>query len=195
MSRDISPEEFAHEFGPEFTNTIDSTPYGPPAHHVKPGLTKRGKAALAITAAVISGSTLIGYQMYSADAAENEAKAQEIAYKQQLLELEKLKVLNQATQTSSGDSKARQQAIDTCVKDSRDLVGKTIGTSLRDIVDACQAQYTTTGSAGQDMQAAASAHDTGSGDSGVNNGMLIGVSVLGLAAILGARRAARREPA
>ncbi|MFF9287530.1 hypothetical protein [Streptomyces griseosporeus] len=187
MSRDISPEEFAHEFGPEFTNSIDPHPYGMPAKPVKPGLTTRGKAALAITAAVIGGTTLIGYQAYSSNTAENEAKAQEIAYKQQLLELEKLKVLNQASKTSSGDSKARQQAIDTCVKDSRDLVGKTIGTSLRDIVDACQAQYTNPTATGADLKATDSTSSTSTGG-GLNSGLVIGGVVLAGGLTLAMRR-------
>lgn len=190
----MSPEEFNKEFGPELTAGIDPHPYGPPTQHVKPGLTKRGKAALAVSAAVIGGSTLIGYQMYSADAAENEAKAQEIAYKQDQLELEKLKTLADVNTASTVTGAERQKLVDACVKDSRDLIGKTIGTSLRDIVDACQAQYTdTTTAAGADLQAAASTHDTGTG--GVNNGLLIGISVLGLVAVLAARKGSRTEPA
>jgi hypothetical protein len=191
----MSPEEFNKEFGSEFTAVIDPHPYGPPTQHVKTGLTKRGKAALAVSAAVIGGSILIGYQMYSADAAENEAKAQEIAYKQDQLELEKLKAMKEVNATSSVTGAERQERIDACVKDSRDLIGKTIGMSLRDIVDACQAQYTdtTTTAAGADLQAAASTSSTGTG--GVNNGLLIGISVLGLVAVLAARKGSRTEPA
>jgi outer membrane murein-binding lipoprotein Lpp len=192
----MSPDEFNKEFGPEFTGSpIDLHPYGPPAQPVKTGLTKRGKAALAVSAAVIGGSTLIGYQMYSADAAENEAKAQEIAYKQDQLELEKLKAMKEVNAAGTITGAERQERIDACVKDSRDLIGKTIGTSLRDIVDACQAQYTdtTTTAAGADLQAAASTSSTGTG--GVNNGLLIGISVLGLVAVLAARKGSRTEPA
>src|SRR5688572_18068446 len=79
---------------------IDPTPSGPattaaagPA--VKPGLTTRGKAALGISAAVIAGGSLLGYQSYSASSAQADLKARELALQADAIELEKLKVLNQ----------------------------------------------------------------------------------------------------
>ena len=85
---------------PEFDQIItggytDTTPYGPPATPaVKTGLTPRGKAALAFGGAVIAGGTLFGWQHYSAQQADAEAKAQELALKQQELRLLEIRELN-----------------------------------------------------------------------------------------------------
>lgn len=200
----MSPEEFAHEFGPEFTHqqapTIDNTPYGGPVQAHKPGLTKRGKAALAIGATVIAGSSLIVYQAYSASAAEAEQKAQEIALKSQALELEKLKELNRANEadrkTQSSQERARQASVDTCVKSHAGQVGKGFGSpSYRDVVDDCRAQYSG-GSSGTDMQAAASTEDAGDGSGGgVNQAALIGGGVLVVFLVAAAKKGTRSNAA
>jgi cobalamin biosynthesis Mg chelatase CobN len=184
----VTPEEFAHEFGHEFTaqqtSTIDHTPYGhnPQAKPVKTGLTPRGKVALAISAAAIATGGIVGYQMYSADQAQSEAKAQEIAYKKDLLELEKLKVQSQVNKTQDSATSTRQKQVDACVANSKDLVGKSLNSSYRDIVEACQAQYTGSGSEA-DMQTAASSHAT---SGSVNQGVFIvgGVFVVGLVVLV-----------
>lgn len=188
----MNAEEFAHEFGPEFTAsqtlTADPNPYGnnPQTKPVKAGLTPRGKAALALGAAAIATSGLVGYQAYSANAAEATVKAQEIAYKKDLLELEKLKVQTQVNKTQASTVSARQKQVNACVTDSKDLVGKSLDSSYRDIVEACQAQYA--GDASPGMETAASASD-GSG-SGVNGGLLIGGVVLLGGVLVAARRRA-----
>jgi hypothetical protein len=178
---------------------IDNSPYGVPQ---KPGLTKRGKAALGIGAAVIAGGSLIGYQSYAASAAENEAKAQEIALKQQQLELEKLKEMNRANAVGQkaqvSETKTRQAAINTCIKNASDQTGKEYGSaSYRDVIDACQAQYAGS-TAADDMQAAASsstASPSTGGGGGVNDGLLIGGGVLVLFLVAAAKKGARSNPA
>lgn len=166
------------EFGRIMNEEFSTSPYGAPVQSHKPGLTKRGKAALGIGAVVLAGGGLIGYQAYSASTAESEAKAQEIALKQEQLKLEQMKELNRAKESGQKTEKtvnnARQKQIDACVNGNKDLVGKSVGSSYRDIVDACQAQYTGSTS-GDDMQAAASADDASNGaGGGVNNFVLLG---------------------
>jgi hypothetical protein len=197
----VTPEQFAHEFGPEFTPqptidpTIDPTPYGLSPHAAKPvktGLTPRGKVALAISAAAIATGGLVGYQMYSADQAQSEAKAQEIAYKKDLLELEKLKVQSQVNKSQTSTDSVRQKQVDACVANSKDLVGKSLSSSYRDIVDACQAQYNT-GTSGDDMQTAASATDTSK--TGTTTGFLIAGGVLVAGVAIAVRKGTRNHPA
>lgn len=175
---------------------INTSPYGAPVQHHKPGLTRRGKAALGIGAAVLAGGGLIGYQAYSADAVANETKAQEIALKQQQLELEKLKELNRANESGQKTEKtvnsARQKQIDVCVKNNKDLVGETVRSSYRDIVDACQAQYTDT--SGDDMQAAAAADDASNGG-GVNNFVLLGGGAIAVGLVVLTKKSKRSNAA
>lgn len=186
--RDITSGIDAQEWP---TETIDKTPYGPPTCPVKPGLTKRGKAALAIGGAILAGSALMGYQAYSSSAADSNAKAQEIALQQQKIELEKLKEANRSNVNQAGNNDTRQAHIDKCVKDNKDLIGKGYNSSYRDIVDACQAQYTPT-NGGDDMQSTASTEDTSSSHGGgINDGFLIGGAALGLFVIAAVRKSPR----
>ena len=182
---------------------LDETPYGPtpatgPAR--KAGLTRRGKAALGVGAAVIAGSTLIGYQAYAANTAASEARAQEIALQSQALELAKLREVNRAAETSrtveADKAKARQASIDTCVKTHTDQTGKGYGTaSYRQVVDGCQDQYPALADSA-DMQSAATATSTQTGGSGgVNEGLLIGAGVLVLFVVAAAKKNTRSNPA
>ena len=179
----------------------DNSPYGTQMQSGKPGLTKRGKAALGIGVAVIAGGSLIGYQSYADSAAQHEAKAQELAIKSQQLELAKLQEMNRANEAGQKVEKtvntARQSKVDACVKNNKDLVGKTVGSSYRDIVDACQAQYTDTTSSGDDMQAAAaSSQDTNSGaGGGINNLALLVGGGLAVGFVAVAKKSKRSNPA
>jgi hypothetical protein len=180
---------------------LDNNPYGPPASAiVKPGLTKRGKAALGIGAAVIAGGSLIGYQAHAANMAEQEAKAQEIALKAEALELEKLREMNRAAEVNRKVAltveQTRQASIDTCVKSKTHLVGKGYNPlRYRDLVDDCQAQYTATTSL-PEMEAASSAQATAQTSGGtVSNGLLIGCGALALGVLVAAKRGARSNPA
>jgi len=188
-----SPDEFdrmvAKEFPDEFQQeTIDPTPYGGPAHPVKPGLTKRGKAAIAIGSAVLAAGALIGYQALSSSFAEDNAKAQEIALQQERIQLDKLKEMNRANNTQTAQNKNRQDAINKCVKDNKDLIGNDFNSSYRDIVDACQAQYTPTTSAdGMQNIASTDAADTNH-NGGSINGLLIGGGALSLVLVYAFKR-------
>ncbi|WP_050513914.1 hypothetical protein [Streptomyces capuensis] len=184
--------------------SVDPNPYGAPEQPLspaqKPGLTKRGKAALGIGAAVIAGSSLIGYQVYSAHAAANEAKAKEIALKSQALELEKLKELNRASEVdrkvTASEEKARQASVDACVKSQSDQVGKGFGSpSYREVVTNCQNQYSATSTTGSDMQSAASQTTATSGGGGVSDGFLIGGGVLLVFVVAAAKKGTRSNPA
>jgi len=171
------------------------SPYGGPAQAAKPGLTKRGKVALGIGATVIAGGALIGYQTHAA----NELKTQEIALKTQALELQKMKEQNRVNEASRkaqhSQASARQASIDSCVKDHDDQVGKILGTTYRDVVEACQTQYPDTVS-GSDMEAAgASQTATDSSSGGVNQGVLIGGGVLAVFLVVAAKRGTRSNPA
>lgn len=178
------------------TETIDPTPYGAPNAPAKPGLTKRGKVALGIGAAVLAGGSLIGYQVHTANVAAAEAKAQELQLKVKALELAELKERNRAAETGrtveADQAKVRQASVDTCVKSKSDQVGKGYGSSsYRDIVEDCQAQYPGSEKSG-DMQAAASTKTaSGSSSGGINDGVLIGVLALGAVAVFGARKGTR----
>ncbi|MFF2411877.1 hypothetical protein [Streptomyces sp. NPDC058092] len=181
---------------------LDTNPYGAPTAPTGPvqgqkaGLTKRGKAALGIGAAVIAGGSLIGYQVHTANVAAAEAKAQELQLKVKALELAELRERNRAAETGrtveASQAKARQASVDTCVKSKTDQVGKSYGSpSYRDIVDDCQAQYPGSEKS-DDMQAAASTKTTSdSSGGGINNGALLGVLALGAVAVLGARKGTR----
>jgi len=196
-------------YAPVTTEHLDPNPYGTPATFTsgpaaKPGLTTRGKAAITIGAAVIAGGSLLGYQSYSASSTQADLKAQELALKKDALELEKLKVLNQTQaadkQTATEQVSARQKRVDTCVNGLKGQVGKGYGSpTYGDIVEDCQSQYPATGDT-PNMQAAGSAQDlntsTGNdGGGGVNDGLLIGLAALGVAAVIGTKKGTRTAPA
>lgn len=178
---------------------IDHTPYGAPVQH-KAGLTKRGKAALGIGATLLAGGTLVGYQIHSANVAESEAKAKELTIQSQALELEKIRELNRAGETTrkatASYDKDRQKQIDECVKAHSDQVGKGFGSpALRDVVDACQAQYEPTTSTDTGMEEAASAKPSEGSGGGINQGALIGVGVLAVFVVGAAKRGTRSNAA
>lgn len=188
------------EFHRIMNEEFPTTPYGARVQPQKPGLTRRGKAALGIGAAVIAGGGLIGYQAYSASVADNETKAKEIAYKSQQLELEKLKELNRVNaatrKAETSEDKTRQASINGCVKRREDQVGKEFGSpSYQDIVDACQAQYAPTTN-GDDMETAASTQTANNGgEGGVNNFVLVGGGAIALGLVVLTKKNKRSNPA
>jgi hypothetical protein len=179
----VSPEEFANEFGPEFT---DPNPYGQPAHAayaqpVKTGLTPRGKAAIGVGTAVIACGTLFGWQHYAAQESAAQTKAQELALKQQELRIQELREINKANaaakKSEAAENTERKKLVDSCVDSNKKMVGKLMGVTYQSVRGDCEAQYPTTTSSGTstgDMQAAATAQDTGSGGSGTDTGVLLG---------------------
>lgn len=196
----MSPEEFAKEFGPEFVpnqtaHTHNVGPYGAPAQPIKPGLTKRGKAALTIGAAVLAGGGILAWQDYNADAKASEIQAQELQYKRDLLALQMQKELNKANaaakKTEAAENSERNKLVDECVASNKKMVGKLMGVTYQSVRGDCEDQYPTTTTAG-DMQAAATAQDTASSSNGgVNTGLLIGAGALGLGLVVFAKKSTK----
>lgn len=172
----------------------DQGPYGIPAHSipVKPGLTKRGKTAIAIGTAVLATSGLVFWQHNNAVTAASEAKTQELQLEKARIDLETLKEMNRQNAASSKVKNTaeaeRQKQITACVNTDKGLVGKQMGVKYSTVLKDCQAQFPDT-TDGSDMQTAASAKDTGSDGSGVNTGLVLGGGVL----ICGVAWAARRR--
>ncbi|MFD9443398.1 hypothetical protein [Streptomyces sp. NPDC060001] len=196
-------ERFDQIIGQEWhtnpTHPISDTPYGPPAHPTKTGLTPRGKAALAFGATVIAGGSLFSVQHYSAVAAENQAKAAELSIQQDKLELQKIRELNRAEEISSkklnSAGKERQKHIDSCVNANKSLVGKQLGATYRSVLDDCQAQYPATEDTSR-MEATGSATDsTSSGSGGINPGLLVGGGVLALGLFVLVKKSTKSHPA
>lgn len=184
----MSPEEFAKEFGPEFTPAqpehIPATgPYGHPVQPVKPGLTKRGKTALVIGATVIAGGGLITWQNHSQQVAANEVRAQELAIQKQQIKLETIKELNKANavqqKTQETLDAKRQKQVDACVKTDKDRVGKQLGVTYSSVLNDCRAQFgSTADTTGTDMTEAASSSAAGD-DSAISPAMLLAIAVGG----------------
>ena len=146
---------------------------------------------LAIGATVIAGGSLLAWQNYSSEASANAIKAQELQYKQDLLELEKLKELNKANtknqEVQSTVDAARRKQVDACVAADKNRVGKQLGVTYSSVLADCQNQYPPTSTVG--LKEAASTADTGSDtDTGAGGGIspagLIGIGA-GAALLVG----------
>ncbi|MEU5976341.1 hypothetical protein [Streptomyces sp. NPDC047315] len=182
--------------------TFDPHPYGPPETPAgKPGLTKRGKVAVGLGAAVLAGGGLMGYQSYAAQQQEATALAKEVELREKALRLEELKELNRANEKQNTaqqvSDKARQALVDSCVNTNKGAIGKGFGSpSYGDVVEDCQAQYPRASSAA-DM-APASAATTSSdrpASGGVNSGFVIGAAALAVGVLVVAKRGTRRVDA
>lgn len=178
-------------------------PYGTnpnTAHHQgKAGLTRRGRAVLAVGGTVLATGSLLGWQHYQAAQAANEVRAQELAIEQQKLDIERAKVVgktNEAQQKAQAKAvSVRQKLIDACVQENKGLVGKQLGATYGSVLSDCQNQYPDTTGAGSDMQEAASASDSNGGGGGAGTGVLIGGSVLALGLILAVKKASASKAA
>ncbi|MDX2947970.1 hypothetical protein [Streptomyces caniscabiei] len=183
----------------QFENIINTQEWGPygasTTQPVKPGLTKRGKVAVAIGVTVLAGGGMFAWQDYSADANANQIKAQELALQREKLELERMKEMNKAAtrnaKAQATEDSATQKLIEACVDTDKSLVGKQMGVTYSSIVADCRSEYADTVS-GSDMQPAGSTQAASDGgDGGINTGLLIGGGVLAGALVLGARKATR----
>lgn len=188
----IVDQEFPTNAGPEYS---DPTPYGIHPATVKTGLTPRGKAVIAVTAAVIAGVSIIGYNHYAAEQATADQKAQELAFKQQELRLKELQILGEQAaankKTQTAQDTARQKQIDACVSADKNLIGKQMGVSYSSVLKDCTNQFPA--SADVSMQSAANATDTTSGSSGggVNPFILVGGTAAAGFAVVGLRKGRR----
>jgi len=159
----------------------DVNAYGSPVVKTqKTGLTRRGKVAIAVAGAAIVGGGTIWWNVHSAgvEADRKEAAALEVQMKK--LELEELRIRNEAKAKNDEADKAaadaRQASVNQCVKDSSDQVGDELGSpSKSDVIADCQQQYDA-GLDGSDMAAAGSAEDGGGADDkGINSAALLGL--------------------
>lgn len=196
----MTPQEFDEEFGPEFTPR--TSPYGNTVQPVKPGLTRRGRIAIAVAATAIAGTGFFWYQAQSAQVAKDAKETAALQIQLQQIELEKMKELNKANATHSKEKAAedveRKKFVDACIDADKGLVGKQMGVTYSSVVADCQDQFQTDDSQGVDgseMAAAGSASDTGSDDGGLNQGLLIGVGALGLGVVFMVRRGTRSHAA
>ncbi|MEV0604544.1 hypothetical protein AB0I82_35330 [Streptomyces sp. NPDC050315] len=150
----------------------------------KAGLTRRGKVAIAVAGVAIVGGGTIWWNVHSAgvEADRKEAAALELQMKK--LELEELKIRNEAKakdeKSDRAAAAARQASVNQCVKDySSDLVDKGYGSpSKSEAIADCKQQYDAVN--GSDMAAAGSAEDaSGSDGGGLNSAALLGIVVGG----------------
>ena len=174
MTPDMSPEEFDERFGPEFAPHTNA--YGTPVHPVKPGLTRRGKTAIAVATVAIAGTGFFWYQSNSVQAAQDAKETAALQIQLQQLELEKMKELNKANAAQSKEKAtedaAKQKFVDACIDADKGLVGKQMGVTYSSVVADCQDQFqagSSDGVDGSDMAAAGSATDTGDGGIGINS--------------------------
>lgn len=155
----------------------DVNAYGTPVVKTqKAGLTRRGKVAIAVAGVAIVGGGTIWWNVHSAgvEADRKEAAALEIQLKK--LELEELRIRNEAKAKGEKADKAaaaaRQASVNQCVKDSSDQGGKGFGSpSKSDVIADCKQQYDAD-TDGSDMAAAGSSKDA---DGGMNSATLLGL--------------------
>lgn len=183
---------------PDASPYADEGPYGTPAMHKKAGLTRRGKVAIAVAGVAIVGGGTIWFQVHSAAVAKDEKEAAALQIKMKKLELEEMRIRNEQTstekKTETASAERIQAAVDKCVKDSSNLIGKGLGSPSRgDVVADCKQQYETTDGSG--MEAAGSAQDaSNSGGGGINSPALLGlVAGGGLAVALFARKGKKAD--
>ncbi|MGW3563559.1 hypothetical protein ACWDSL_06600 [Streptomyces sp. NPDC000941] len=159
----------------------DVNAYGTPVVKTqKSGLTRRGKVAIAVAGVAIVGGGTIWWNVHSADVEADRKEAAALEIQMKKLELEELRIRNEAKAKDEKSDKAtaaaRQASVNQCVKDSSDLVGKGYGSpSKSDVIADCKQQYDADMD-GSDMAAAGSSKDAnGSDGGGINSATLLGL--------------------
>lgn len=160
------------------TENAQESPYGGHAHPIKPGLTKRGKVALAIGATVIAGGGMLTWQHYNTQAQTTEFRAQELQYKNNVLALEMQKELNKANAANQKAqetfSASQQEQIDACVDADKGLIGKQLGVTYQSVTKDCRTQYGANSGSSPTMAEAASTADAAS-EGGISPAVLLGI--------------------
>ncbi|NUS82684.1 MAG: hypothetical protein HOY75_08020 [Streptomyces sp.] len=184
----MNPTPHQQPYDDDFDNVIQggyhtTSPYAepeftaPPAR-IKPGLTKRGRIAIAVVSVAVAGTGFFMWQSHSAQVAKDQKEAAAFDLQMKKLELEEMKIRNAQKTQDSKVQAAVQEQVDKCVKDSADLVGKGYGSpSKSDVIADCQRQYSTAAD-GSDMAAAGSATDSSTGG-GINASALLGLAAGG----------------
>ncbi|MFJ3883044.1 hypothetical protein ACIPW5_37060 [Streptomyces sp. NPDC090077] len=173
---------------PDASPYAEEGPYGTPVVHKKAGLTRRGKAAIAVAGAAIVGGGTIWFQVHSAAVAKDEKEAAALQIQMKKLELEEMRIRNEQM---SSDKKAAtasaekiQAAVDKCVKDSSSQLDKGYGSPPRSAVVAdCKQQYETTDASGMQAAGSAQAAAGNAGDGGINSPALLGLVAGGALAV------------
>lgn len=196
----MTPQEFDEEFGPEFAPR--TSPYGYAAQPVKPGLTKRGKIAIAVAGAAIAGTGFFWYQAHSAQVAKDAKETAALQIQLQQIELEKMKELNKANAEHSKEKATedaqRKKFVDACIDADKGLVGKQLGVTYSSVVADCQNQFqarTSTSVDGSDMAAAGSSTDTPTGAGAINSTGLMAIAGATGLFVVGAAIRGRRKHA
>ncbi|WP_244967310.1 hypothetical protein [Streptomyces cacaoi] len=179
----------------------DVNAYGTPVVKQKPGLTRRGKIAIAAAGVAIVGGGTIWWNIHSASVEADRKQAAALQVQMKKLELEELRLRNEAKAKDEESDKAaaaaRQARVNKCVDDSSDLVGKGVGSpSKSDVIADCKQQYGA-GVDGSDMAAAGSSKESGGGDGGgINSAALLGiVAGGGLVVAVAAKKGKKPHPA
>lgn len=174
---------------PQPYNTSPASAAPSPASPGKLVLTRRSKAAIAVTAAVIAGGSLIGYTAHANNQAKNDIASKQLAIEEKRLELEKLKETNKGReQAVSAVDKQQKKAPAKCVQPHESTAGDRIGAvSYQDAADTCTA-INPTPVMGNAVQTTASASNATSGSDESGNGLLIGAGILGLGVLYASRR-------
>lgn len=166
----------------------DEGPYGTPVvKQKKAGLTRRGKVAIAVAGVAIAGGGTIWFQAHSAAVAKDEKEAAALQIQMKKLELEEMKIRNEQAaadeKAATASAERIQAAVDECVEDSSDQIGKGFrAPSKGDVVADCKRQYESTD--GSDIAAAGNARDADDGgDGGINSPALLGLVAGGSLAI------------
>ena len=185
---------------PDASPYADEGPYGTPvAKHKKVGLTRRGKVAIAVAGVAIVGGGTIWFQVHSAAVAKDEKEAAALQIQMKKLELEEMKIRNEKAVTDKKAATASadkiQAAVDKCVKDSSDLIGKGYSApSKGDVVADCKQQYEATDGSGMESAGNARDADNGGGGGGINSPALLGlVAGGGLAIAVFARKGKKAD--
>ncbi|MGW1814124.1 hypothetical protein ACWCQM_11260 [Streptomyces sp. NPDC002125] len=180
------------------TESAQESPYGRYAQSIKPGLTKRGKVALAIGAAVIAGGGMLTWQHYNTQAQATEFRAQELQYKNNVLALEMQKELNKA---HAADQKAQetfsasqQKQINACVDADKGLIGKQLGVTYQSVTKDCRAQYGVSNDSSPAMAEAASTTDATS-EGGISPAVLLSIGTGGAVLIAAAANRGKKNRA
>jgi hypothetical protein len=158
----------------------DVNAYGTPVtKNQKAGLTRRGKVAVAVAGIAIVGGGTIWWNVHSANVEADRKEAAALQVQMKKLELEELRIRNEAKakedKADQAAAAARQASVDRCVKASSHLLDKGYGApSKSDVIADCKQQYDA-GVDGSDMAAVGSATGSGGDGGGINSATLLGL--------------------
>jgi len=181
---DFNDDDIAARFdGIAQSLTPDPAPYeNPQVTAASPGLTRRGKAALATGAALLIGGGALAWSSYAASQAQAEVKAAELALQSERLELERIQALKDANAPTAS---RRSKDFDRCV--DKALATKSAYTSAAEVIEQCNAAFPPQTSL--DTQPVVSRDDPAQEGGIGTDGLLVALAAGGAGALLLARKA------